>query len=905
MDYLRRIAPLRTLIMGMLGSNDRSLNYADGPKRIVWPELALPGVRGNFAGGDSRASDATAELSDRYMRVREQTEALAEPLSPEDMVVQSMPDASPAKWHLAHTTWFFEAFLLSIHSPGHRVFDPDFNFLFNSYYESLGPRQPRAQRGLLTRPNSTDVMAYRRYVDGHMRKLLRSGISAETEHLVRLGLAHEEQHQELLLMDVLHLFSQSPTMPTYDGAWPVDASGRKGRFKGMSGGPFELGATEASFAFDNECPRHTTWLQPFEISDRLVTNGEWIAFMADGGYERPELWLSDGWARVQSELWSAPLYWVQTPGGWSQMTLRGLRTVETDAPIVHVSYYEAAAYARWAGARLPTEAEWECAARAGVLEQVEEVGWQWTQSAYSAYPGFRTAENAVGEYNGKFMVGQMVLRGGASITPAHHSRLTYRNFYRPEQGWMFSGVRLARDPNQARESNELAAAESDFAVAVIAGLSAREKTLPPKYFYDAAGSELFEAICRTPEYYPTRVETELLLQVASEIAAGIPAGAVLVEFGSGASDKTRVVLDAAPQIAAYVPIDICAGALAKATAALAHDYPTLLVDPVAEDFTGPIRLPAVARGRIKIGFFPGSTVGNLTSAEALSFLRSVRRLLGDHSVLLIGADLAKDEATLVAAYDDAEGMTARFNKNLLARINRELDGDFDLDAFDHLAVWNAELSRMEMHLVSGADQIVNAAGHTFAFKLGERLHTENSQKFTPKSFADLAAQAGWSVNREWISAAPQFAFFSLSPERSGQPHGNRSEELALWKPKSIKLSEFNHPITIEPNPSRVIVTLAGRIIADSKRALTLREACYAAAQYIPQEDVDMTQLERTGHHTYCPCKGDCSYYSIPFGGERSENAVWTYEAPYAAVAAIKDHVAFYPDRVDAIDEQSE
>jgi dimethylhistidine N-methyltransferase len=759
--------------MQTLGSTASSFNQADGRKRTVSPDAALPFARTSFARRGLRASDATDELCDRYVRVRLQTEALVNPLSPEDLVVQSMPDASPAKWHLAHTTWFFEAFVLSTHLPGYRVFDPDYHFLFNSYYEALGPRQPRARRGLLTRPTSIDVMAYRHYVDGHMRKLLEFGISAEAEDLVRLGLAHEEQHQELLLMDVLHLFSQSPIKPTYDKAWPVDAIGRSGGFKGMSGGPFELGATASSFAFDNERPRHTTWLQPFEISDRLVTNGEWLTFMADDGYARAELWLSDGWTLVQSESWNSPLYWVQMPDGWSQMTLRGLRTVETDAPVTHVSYYEAAAYASWAGARLPTEAEWECAARAGLLEQVEEVAWQWTQSAYSAYPGFRPASSAAGEYNGKFMVGQMVLRGGASVTPAHHSRLTYRNFYRPEQRWVFSGVRLARDLNHSGESSELTAAESDFAVDVIAGLSAREKTLPPKYFYDAAGSELFEAIGRTPEYYPTRVETALLQQFASEIATGIPEGAVLVEFGSGASDKTRVILDAAAQIAAYVPIDISEDALAKAAAPLARDYPTLLVDPVAEDFTGAIRLPAVAQGRIKIGFFPGSTIGNFTPAEALRFLRSVRQLLGDDSVLLIGADLVKDEATLVAAYDDVEGITARFNKNLLTRINRELGGDFDLDAFDHLAIWNAELTRMEMHLVSRADQIVNTAKHTFAFKAGERLHTENSHKFTTKSFADLAAQAGWSVRREWISTTPQFAVFSLTPESSSPFHVNR------------------------------------------------------------------------------------------------------------------------------------
>ncbi|HEY4262942.1 MAG TPA: L-histidine N(alpha)-methyltransferase [Schlesneria sp.] len=248
------------------------------------------------------------------------------------------------------------------------------------------------------------------------------------------------------------------------------------------------------------------------------------------------------------------------------------------------------------------------------------------------------------------------------------------------------------------------------------------------------------------------------------MADGVPEGAVLVEFGRGASDKTRVILDAAPQIAVYVPIDISEDALEKAATAVSRDYPKVLVVPVAEDFTGAMRLPAAAQGRVKIGFFPGSTIGNLAHAEALRFLRSVRQLLGDESLLLIGADLIKDEATLVAAYDDAEGITARFNKNLLARINREVGGDFDLDAFDHLAVWNAELTRMEMHLVSRANQIVNAAKHTFAFKARERLHTENSHKFTIQSFADLAAQAGWSVSREWISATPQFAFFRLAPQ---------------------------------------------------------------------------------------------------------------------------------------------
>ncbi|MDB5989528.1 MAG: egtD [Herbaspirillum sp.] len=706
----------------------------------------------------------------RYQQLRSRSEALVAPLGEEDMVVQSMPDASPAKWHLAHTTWFFETFLLSEHLPGYRLFDPSYGYLFNSYYETLGPRQPRPQRGLLTRPCVKDVIAYRHYVDEHMGTLLESSTSAALKDLIHLGLAHEEQHQELLLMDILHLFGKSPLKPAYNALWPADAAGPTGNFKRIEGGLLEIGDAGSEFFFDNERPRHTTWVQAFDISDRLITNDQWLAFMADGGYHRPDLWLSDGWTLNRSEGWEAPLYWEAADnkaGAWNQMTLRGLEPVRADAPVTHISYYEAAAYAQWADARLPTEAEWETAALAGALEQMDDVAWQWTQSAYYGYPGFRPVASAVGEYNGKFMIGQMVLRGGASVTPAGHARPTYRNFFRPEQRWMFSGLRLARDAKELSAAkpydvdNADNAASADFARDVIAGLSQKEKTLSPKYFYDAAGSALFEDICKLEEYYPTRTETALLHDIAAGIAADIPDGAALVEFGSGASDKTRLILDAAPHIAAYVPIDISEDALDQAATRLRRHYPALQIAPLADDFTSAMQLPATVHDRAKVGFFPGSTIGNFTPVQAVQFLRSVRRLLGDGARMIIGADMVKDEATLVAAYDDAEGVTARFNKNLLLRINRELGGDFDPDAFDHLALWNAQHQRMEMHLVSRADQIVNAAGQTFAFKEGEQLHTENSHKFTPESFADLAAQAGWSVTHQWISAAPQFAVFSL------------------------------------------------------------------------------------------------------------------------------------------------
>ncbi|MGN6365363.1 ergothioneine biosynthesis protein EgtB [Asticcacaulis taihuensis] len=696
-------------------------------------------------------------LACTFTKLRAYTLALIAPLSAEDMVVQSMPDASPVKWHLAHTTWFFETFLLK-DQPGYRVFDPAYAYLFNSYYEALGPRQPRAQRGLLTRPALADILAYRAHVDDAMNGLLEADLPAETEALIRLGIAHEEQHQELILMDVLHLLAQSPLKPAYCPRTPADAGGRPGRFQLRPGGLVEIGHAGSGFAFDNEAPRHRTWLQPFEISDRLVTNGEWLAFMQDGGYSRPDLWLSDGWAQVQANGWNAPFYWQASEDGWQEMTLRGPQAIAPGAPVTHISYYEADAYARWAGARLPTEAEWEAAAADGVLEQVDDVAWQWTGSAYLPYPGFLPGAGAVGEYNGKFMSGQMVLRGGSAFTPAGHARPTYRNFFAPEKRWLRSGLRLARDISTGTTGD---VSDDGFAADVVRGLSARQKSLSPKYFYDATGSELFEAICRLEEYYPTRTETALLARIAPELTADIPADSVLVEFGSGASEKTRLLLDAGPQITDYVPIDISEDALRHATLRLKGAYPKLSVTPVVGDFTSDVQLPSALKGRPLIGFFPGSTIGNFTHVEAVAFLRTVRGLLGPNARLILGADMVKDEATLVAAYDDAKGITAAFNKNLLVRINRELDGNFDLDAFDHLAVWNPDYERIEMHLVSRKDQIVKAAGHTFAFKAGERFHTENSHKFTPASLTRLAADSGWKIERQWISPAPEFGIFSL------------------------------------------------------------------------------------------------------------------------------------------------
>lgn len=730
----------------------------------------------------STSSLSTADLQVRYQQVRLHSEHLAVPLSAEDMGAQSMPDASPTKWHLGHTAWFFETFLLVPGLPGYACFDPAFSYLFNSYYEAVGPRQPRPLRGMLTRPAVEQVLAYRKHVDLHMDRLLQGPLSEEQHALVVLGLQHEQQHQELILMDILHLFSLSPLAPAYDSQWPREAVGRPGRYRAHAGGLVNIGHEGEGFAFDNEGPRHKQWLEPFEISDRLVTNGQWLAFMADDGYQRAALWLSEGWATVRAQGWDAPFYWrrqadqrADIAAGWQVMSLRGLQPLDPNAPVCNLSYFEAAAFAEWAGARLPSEAEWEVAAQAGLLEQVDTVAWQWTRSPYTAYPGFRAANGAVGEYNGKFMVNQQVLRGGASITSAGHTRLTYRNFFPASARWAFSSLRLARDvestPGGSSGRDTLAEAASSvptadvntsFAADVLAGLRAYPRALSPKYFYDEVGSRLFEAICQTPEYYPTRAEMALLRQCAGELAALMPEGTALVEFGSGASDKVRLLLDAAPHVQAYVPIDICADALQRAGEALGNAYPHVQMIPLVDDFTQAMHLPSAVARAPKVGFFPGSTLGNFTAEGAVTFLRNARRLLGRGARFIVGVDLVKDTAVLQAAYDDAAQATAGFNKNLLTRINRELGGTFDLDRFTHEARWNVDARRIEMHLVSTAHQQVTVAGEAFIFLPGESIHTENCHKFTPASLTGLAAQAGWKVSHQWISASPEVALFCLA-----------------------------------------------------------------------------------------------------------------------------------------------
>jgi ergothioneine biosynthesis protein EgtB len=416
---------------------------------------------------------ASAALAD-YDAVRGASVALTAHLSAEDCQAQSMPDASPAKWHLAHTTWFFETFLLQQYQSGYTAFHPRYGFLFNSYYNAIGERHPRPQRGLLTRPPLQDILAYRAHVDAGMARLIsRMNDHADLRALVHLGLHHEQQHQELILTDVKHLFSCNALRPAYAGTQRPRAIVEVAPQAWLDhpGGIVEVGHSGGDFCFDNETPAHQVLLRPFQLARRPVTQGEYLAFIQDGGYRRPELWLSLGWEAIRTEGWQAPLYWEETDGAWQAFTLHGMEALDLDAPVTHISYFEADAYARWAGARLPREAEWEQIARgtdgigtqanlveSGALHPRAATGddgrsplqmygdvWEWTASPYEPYPGYAPAAGAVGEYNGKFMCNQYVLRGGSCVTPRSHIRASYRNFFPADARWQFSGVRLARD----------------------------------------------------------------------------------------------------------------------------------------------------------------------------------------------------------------------------------------------------------------------------------------------------------------------------------------------------------------------------------------------------------------------------------------------------------------------------
>lgn len=408
----------------------------------------------------------TKQRAEQYGSVRRLTDELSAPLSPEDQTVQTMPDVSPTKWHRAHTSWFFETFVLQPHLHPYRLFDERYPFLFNSYYETVGPFFPRGQRGLISRPGVAEIATYRRQVDLAMERLFETELPPDLDAVIELGCHHEQQHQELLLMDIKHVLSINPTRPAYQAIGPpVEIPGPMVTgWLDHPGGLVEVGHDGDGFAFDNEGPRHQEYLRPFRLSAGLVTNSRWLEFMADGGYHRPELWLSEGWATLHDQGWQAPMYWERRDGHWQAFTLGGLRPVDPAEPVCHVSYFEADAFARWAGCRLPTEAEWEVVAAThppegffldesvlhprpptAATQRLFGDVWQWTASSYSPYPGYHPGPGALGEYNGKFMVNQYVLRGGSCVTPPGHLRATYRNFFPARARWMFAGLRLAQD----------------------------------------------------------------------------------------------------------------------------------------------------------------------------------------------------------------------------------------------------------------------------------------------------------------------------------------------------------------------------------------------------------------------------------------------------------------------------
>jgi len=728
------------------------------------------------------------ELAGRFAAVRAASVALAAPLSDEDCSAQSMPDASPVKWHLAHMTWFFETFVLVPAANGYTPSNPLFRDLFNSYYNSVGAQFSRAQRGLLSRPSRESVSAWRSEIDTAMGALLEADdLPPATLALIELGLAHEEQHQELMLTDVKHLFSHNPLQPAYAGRWPLTTILPKPcGWIAYAGGLHEIGHAGGGFAFDNEGPAHRVWLEPFELATHPVNNGQWLGFIEDCGYQRPELWLAAGWDRVCSEGWSAPLYWRKRDGNWRCFTLHGDSPIDRHAPVAHVSFYEAEAFARWAGGRLPTEAEWEVAARqvepvgnfadsqafhplapgahitAGRPEQMFGDVWEWTRSDFQPYPGYKPAAGAVGEYNGKFMVGQQVLRGGSCATAPGHIRASYRNFFPPDVRWQFSGLRLARDGKMMAASRpavrQLAGLSDDPGALLAEGLDAEPPRIASGNFYDRLGSRLFEAITELPEYGLTRTETAIFTSnadaIAAEVRRRLGAGFQMVDLGAGNCQKAQALLPFLKP-GRYVAVDISVDFLATALERVQISWPGEVAG-LGMDFVRGFALPPELADRPTLYFYPGSSIGNFTPDEALRFLNQLRAVVAD-SAILIGVDMDKDPAVLEAAYDDSAGVTAAFNRNVLNSVNRQLGSDFRLEDWRHVARYDADATRIEMYLEATRTAAVRWPGGGRTFAAGDRIRTEISTKWTRDGLSGLLIGGGFANPRIWTDPELGFA----------------------------------------------------------------------------------------------------------------------------------------------------
>ena len=749
------------------------------------------GVLQSPAGKVDKATSPQAHypgLAERFRAVREGSLRLAKPLSAEDCGAQSMPDASPVKWHLAHSSWFFETFLLEPHLPGYSPFNPAFRLLFNSYYNGVGAQFSRPDRGLLTRPTLAEVFAWRRHVEEGMEQLFAVDLHPALAKLVEIGLAHEEQHQELILTDVKHLLSRNPLLPAYAGRWPLSTIAEMPRsWVPFPGGLHRIGHTGAGFSFDNEHPPHRVWLEPFELASHPVTNQDWIGFIADGGYKRPELWLAAGWDVARAHSWEAPLYWHRADGGWRCFTLHGDAPVDPHAPVTHISFYEAEAFARWAGARLPTEAEWEvasagvpvsgnfadsgafhptAAAKAapdGTLAKLFGDVWEWTRSAYEPYPGYSPAEGSIGEYNGKFMVGQQVLRGGSCATPAGHIRPTYRNFFPPETRWQFSGLRLARDCAQRKTSptsplmRQLSAPAGDQASALAAGLLAASPHIASGHFYDTLGSRLFEAITELPEYGLTRAEAGIFqdhaVAMAGVIRQRLGADFQMVDLGAGNCAKAEAFLPIFKP-SRYIAVDIAVDFLEASVLRVQQGWSGDVVG-LGMDFADGFALPDDLADRPTLFFYPGSSIGNFAPDAARAFL--ARLAFTPDAAILIGADLVKAKASLEAAYDDATGVTAAFNRNILSNVNRILGSNFQPARWRHIALYDEAAARIEMHLEAIWDMTVTWPGGRRDFTAGERIRTEISTKWTTDGLCTLLSEAGFESPTLWTDEPPSFA----------------------------------------------------------------------------------------------------------------------------------------------------